>query len=68
MINKKVKNNTLSKCPRIKNYDTRCSRGCYKNWTKFNQRIPCYQICECNKAIIIKKNGVMIAFNPQKLN
>ena len=68
MINKKVKSNNLSKCPKIKDFDTRCSSGCYKNWTKFNQQIPCYQICECNKAIIIKKNGVIIAFNPQKIN
>ena len=68
MINKKVKHNTFSKCPKIKDFDTRCSSGCYKNWTKFNQPVPRYQICECNKSVIIQKNGIIIAFNPQKLN
>ena len=36
--------------PLIKNADTRCSRGCIQNWTKFGQKPPFYQVCECNKS------------------
>ena len=35
------------KHPIIKNYDLRCSRGCVRNWTRFGQRPPIYQICDC---------------------
>lgn len=37
----------------IKNRDTRCSKNCIKNWTKYNQHVPKYQICECNKNNIL---------------
>ena len=42
---------TLLKRPIIKNYDLRCSRGCVRNWTRFGQKPPVYQICDC----VIKK-------------
>ena len=39
----------------IKNRDKRCGRNCIINWTKYNQKIPVYQICECNKNNILTK-------------
>lgn len=47
------KNNSSDKCspllkrPIIKNYDLRCSHGCVRNWTRFGQKPPVYQICDC---------------------
>ena len=40
----------------IKDRDKRCGRGFIINWTKFNQTIPKYQICECNKNNIFIKS------------
>jgi hypothetical protein len=40
----------------IKDRDKRCGRNCIINWTKFNQKVPKYQICECNKNNILIKN------------
>ena len=37
----------ILKRPIIKNYDLRCSRGCVRNWTRFGQKPPVYQICDC---------------------
>lgn len=34
-------------CPSIKMRDQRCSIGCVKNWTMFDQKPPVYQICDC---------------------
>ena len=67
MNNNSVNNNLPLSIPKIMNFDTRCSRGCYKNWTKFGQKVPNYQICECNKSRIEKKNGKIISFNLHKL-
>ena len=67
MINNSLNNNLPLSIPKIMNFDTRCSRECYKNWTNFGQKVPRYQICECNKSRIEKKNGKIIAFNSYKL-
>ena len=36
--------------PKIKDIDTRCSRGCIKNYTMFNQKAPVYLFCNCNQS------------------
>ena len=35
--------------PSIKYRDTRCSRACVKNWTKYNQTPPIGHYCQCCK-------------------
>lgn len=39
-----------STCPKIKDIDTRCGRGCIKNYTMFNQKVPVYLFCKCNNS------------------
>ncbi len=34
--------------PIIKNYDTRCSTKCIKNWINYNQKPPIGFYCTCN--------------------
>ena len=33
----------------IKNRDTRCSKNCIKNWTKYKQFPPIGHYCKCNQ-------------------
>ena len=58
MLIKTQKEQTIMMHPSllIKNRDKRCSRGCIINWTKYNQKPPKYQICECNKNNLLIKN------------
>lgn len=51
MLNETVKERDIIMLPSlmIKNRDKRCGRNCIINWTKYGQKVPKYQICECNK-------------------
>ena len=40
----------------VKDRDKRCGKGCYLNWTKFGEKVPVYQICECTKKNLFTKN------------
>ena len=33
--------------------DLRCSRNCYLNWVKFNQKPPKYHSCKCDSFKLI---------------
>ena len=47
----------LSKYPMVKDQDTRCSRNCRQNWTKFGQKVPIWHMCYCTMP---KKQKTMI--------
>lgn len=44
----------------VRDRDQRCSRSCIRNWTKFGQKPPVYQICECNKNNLCFKNNIYL--------
>ena len=47
MVSNKIAN-VPTNCPKIKDMDTRCGRGCVQNYTRFNHKIPIYLFCKCN--------------------